>query len=73
MVHRHVEESPTRIQNIKAVINDIESEYDEGVPIDVVERAVEVDVTRLKAENEIDQLKRNVKVYEPVPTRFEPF
>jgi len=45
-----------RIQNIKGIINDIESEYDEGAPIDVVvERAEEVGVDQSKAEHEIEQ------------------
>ncbi|MCU4802140.1 helix-turn-helix domain-containing protein [Halobacteria archaeon HArc-gm2] len=55
-----------RIQNIKGIINDIESEYDEGAPIDVVvERAEEVGVDQSKAEHEIEQLKQKGEVYEP--------
>jgi len=55
-----------RIQNIKGIINDIESEYDEGAPIDVVvERAEEVGVDRSKAEHEIEQLKQKGEVFEP--------
>jgi len=55
-----------RIQNIKGIINDIESEYDEGAPIDVVvERAEEVGVDQSKAEHEIEQAKQKGEVYEP--------
>jgi replicative DNA helicase Mcm len=55
-----------RIQNIKAIISDIEDEYDEGAPVDVViERAEEVGIEQSKAEHEIDQLKQKGEVYEP--------
>lgn len=59
-------EQRDRIQNIKAIISDIESEYDEGAPVDVIiERAEEVGVKRGKAEHEIEQLKQKGEVYEP--------
>jgi len=55
-----------RIQNIKGIIGDIESEYDEGAPIDVVlERAEEVGIEESKAEHEIEKLKQKGEVYEP--------
>ncbi|EMA09369.1 replicative DNA helicase Mcm [Haloarcula vallismortis] len=55
-----------RIQNIKGIISDIEDEYDEGAPADVViERAEEVGIDESKAEHEIDKLKQKGEVYEP--------
>jgi replicative DNA helicase Mcm len=55
-----------RIKNIKALIEDVGSEYDEGAPVDeVLGRADEVDLDREKAEHEIEQLKRKGEVYEP--------
>ncbi|MFC7018486.1 MULTISPECIES: LAGLIDADG family homing endonuclease [Haloarcula] len=55
-----------RIQNLKGIIADIEDEYDEGAPIDiVVERAEEVGIEESKAEHEIEKLKQKGEVYEP--------
>ncbi|GGO03160.1 minichromosome maintenance protein MCM [Haloarcula pellucida] len=55
-----------RIQNIRGIIADIEDEYDEGAPIDVVvERAEEVGIDESKAEHEIEKLKQKGEVYEP--------
>ncbi|MHB9287334.1 minichromosome maintenance protein MCM [Halobacteriales archaeon Cl-PHB] len=55
-----------RIKNIKALISDIEDEYDEGAPVDVVvERAEEAGMEASKAEHEIEQLKQKGEVYEP--------
>ena len=55
-----------RIQNIKGIIGDIEAEYDDGAPIDVViERAEEVGIDESKAEHEIEKLKQKGEVYEP--------
>ncbi|PSP72235.1 ATPase [Halobacteriales archaeon QS_3_64_16] len=55
-----------RIKNIKALIQDVGSEYDEGAPVDeVLGRADEVGLDREKAEHEIEQLKRKGEVYEP--------
>nr|WP_276278724.1 LAGLIDADG family homing endonuclease [Halomicroarcula sp. SYNS111] len=55
-----------RIQNLKGIIADIEDEYDEGAPIDiVVERAEEVGIDESKAEHEIEKLKQKGEVYEP--------
>jgi replicative DNA helicase Mcm len=55
-----------RIQNIKGIIGDIEDEYDEGAPIDVViERAEEVGIDESKAEHEIEKLKTQGELYEP--------
>jgi replicative DNA helicase Mcm len=55
-----------RVKNIKGIIADIEEEYDEGAPIDVViERAEEVGMDESKAEHEIEKLKQKGEVYEP--------
>ena len=55
-----------RIKNIKMLIADIEEEYDDGAPIDVVlERAGEIGMDESKAEHEIDKLKQKGEVYEP--------
>ena len=55
-----------RIKNIKALINEIESEYDEGAPIEtVLDRAEEVGLDRSQAEHEIEKLRRQGDVYEP--------
>ena len=57
-----------RIQNIKGIIDDIEDEYDEGAPVDVViDRAEEVGIDQSKAEHEIEKLKQKGEVYEPRP------
>jgi len=55
-----------RIKNIKHLVDDLESEYDEGAPVDVViERAEEAGMDASKAEHEIEKLKQKGEVYEP--------
>ncbi|MCT9094664.1 minichromosome maintenance protein MCM [Haloarchaeobius sp. HME9146] len=55
-----------RIKNLKALISDIEEDYDEGAPVDVVlERADEIGMDQSKAEHEIEKLKQKGEVYEP--------
>ncbi|WP_134668508.1 minichromosome maintenance protein MCM [Halorussus marinus] len=55
-----------RIKNIKQLIADIEEEYDDGAPVDVVlERAEDIGMDHSKAEHEIDKLKQKGEVYEP--------
>ncbi|WP_207586653.1 LAGLIDADG family homing endonuclease [Halomontanus rarus] len=55
-----------RIKNIKQLITDIEEEYDEGAPIDIVlDRANEIGMDQSKAEHEIEKLKQKGEVYEP--------
>jgi len=55
-----------RIRSIKNLIAEIEAEYDEGAPADVVvERAEEEGMELSKAEHEIDKLKQKGEVYEP--------
>ncbi|WP_049998072.1 minichromosome maintenance protein MCM [Halococcus sediminicola] len=55
-----------RIKNVKALIADIESEYDSGAPVEeVLDRAEETGMERSKAEHEIEKLRRQGEVYEP--------
>jgi replicative DNA helicase Mcm len=55
-----------RIKNVKALIQDIEDEYEEGAPVDeVLARADEVGIDRSKAEKEIENLKKKGELYEP--------
>jgi len=55
-----------RIKNIKGLISELEDEYDEGAPVDVVlEKADVVGMDESKAEHEIDKLKQKGEVYEP--------
>ena len=55
-----------RIKNLKQLIGDIEEEYDEGAPVDVVmERADEIGMDHSKTEHEIEKLKQKGEVYEP--------
>ncbi|QPV64966.1 minichromosome maintenance protein MCM [Halosimplex litoreum] len=55
-----------RIKNIKGLIDDLEDEYDEGAPVDVVvDRAEEIGMDETKAEHEIEKLKQKGEVYEP--------
>ena len=55
-----------RIKNLKQLIGDIEEDYDEGAPVDVVlDRADEIGMDTSKAEHEIEKLKQKGEVYEP--------
>lgn len=55
-----------RIKNIKALITELESEYDEGAPIEeVLDRAEAIGMERDRAEHEIEKLRRQGDVYEP--------
>jgi len=55
-----------RIKSLKTLIEDIEDEYDEGAPADVVvERAEEAGMDPETAEHEIEKLKQKGEVYEP--------
>jgi replicative DNA helicase Mcm len=55
-----------RIKNIKQLIADVEEDYEDGAPIDIVlERADEIGMDQSKAEREIEQLKQKGEVYEP--------
>jgi replicative DNA helicase Mcm len=55
-----------RVKNILSLIGEIEEEYDEGAPVDVVvERAEEQGMEPSKAEHEVEQLKQKGEVYTP--------
>jgi replicative DNA helicase Mcm len=55
-----------RIKTIKGLIEEIESEYEDGAPIEeVLDRTDEVGMDRAKAEREIEELRRKGEVYEP--------
>jgi len=55
-----------RIRNIKAIIQEVEGEHDDGAPIEeVLERAESTGMDRSKAEGEIEKLRRQGDVYEP--------
>ncbi|WP_066413353.1 LAGLIDADG family homing endonuclease [Halorubrum aethiopicum] len=55
-----------RIKNIKGLIADIETEYEEGAPVDeVLDRAGEIGMDPGKAEQEIEKLRTKGEVYEP--------
>jgi replicative DNA helicase Mcm len=55
-----------RIKNIKGLIADIEEEYEDGAPVDVVlDRADEIGLDPDKADHEIEKLKQKGEVYEP--------
>ncbi|MFC7114061.1 LAGLIDADG family homing endonuclease [Natronoarchaeum sp. GCM10025703] len=55
-----------RIKNIKQLIADVEEDYEDGAPIDVVlDRADEIGMDQTKAEREIEKLKQKGEVYEP--------
>ncbi|MUV85620.1 AAA domain-containing protein [Natronomonas sp. CBA1123] len=55
-----------RIKNIKALISEIQEEYEEGAPIEeVLDRAEEMGTERSTAEHEIEKLRQKGEVYEP--------
>jgi replicative DNA helicase Mcm len=55
-----------RIKNLKGLIDELEDDYEEGVPVDVVvEEAESIGLNPSKAEGEIDKLKQKGEVYEP--------
>ena len=55
-----------RVRNLLDIVTEIEEEYDDGAPVDVVtERAEEVGINSDKTEHEIQKLKQKGEVYEP--------
>ncbi|GAA0667879.1 minichromosome maintenance protein MCM [Natronoarchaeum mannanilyticum] len=55
-----------RIKNIKQLIADVEEDYEDGAPVDVVmDRVDEIGMDQTKAEREIEKLKQKGEVYEP--------
>ena len=60
-----------RVRNLLDIVAEIESEYDEGAPVEVIlERCEEIDISEQKAEHEIDKLKQKGEVYEPQPNHL---
>ena len=54
-----------RIKGVLAVIRDVEEEYDDGAPVDVVlERCETIQIDPDKAEHEIEKLRQEGEVYE---------
>jgi len=55
-----------RIKNLKGLIREVEEEYDNGAPVDVVfERADEIGMDDSKVEHEIEKMKQKGELYEP--------
>ncbi|MFB6134123.1 MAG: LAGLIDADG family homing endonuclease [Halanaeroarchaeum sp.] len=55
-----------RIKDLKALVEDVEDEYEEGAPIEeVMDRADEIGMDESKVEHEIEQLKQKGELYEP--------
>ncbi|MXR19957.1 minichromosome maintenance protein MCM [Halobacterium bonnevillei] len=55
-----------RVKNVKAIIKEIEDEFDEGAPVEeVLDRAEEVGMDADKARHEIDKLKEKGELYQP--------
>ncbi|MFB1066470.1 ATP-binding protein [Natrinema sp. H-ect4] len=55
-----------RINSLEQLIGDVEEEYDDGAPIDIVlERADQAGMDQSKAEHEIEKLMHKGKLYEP--------
>ena len=62
----HSKSQRDRMKGLKAIIQELEDEYEEGAPYDeVLEMAVENDTDRDKAEHEIEKFKQRGEVYEP--------
>ncbi|WJK63735.1 ATP-binding protein [Halobacterium salinarum] len=55
-----------RVKNIKALIGEIEEEFDDGAPVEeVLDRAEEIGMDAGKAEHEIEKLKERGELYQP--------
>ena len=55
-----------RIKSIRALIREIETEYEDGAPMEeVVRRAGEAGIDESKVEHEIEKLRQRGEVYEP--------
>ncbi len=62
----HSKSQRDRMKGLKAIIQELEEEYEEGAPYDeVLEMAVENDTDRDRAEHEIEKFKQRGEVYEP--------
>lgn len=55
-----------RAKNIRSIVAEIETEYEDGAPVEeVLDRAEEAGHERSKAEHELDKLKQKGEVYQP--------
>jgi len=55
-----------RIKSIRSLIKEIETEYEDGAPVDeVLSRAGEAGIDESKVEHEIEKLRQRGEVYEP--------
>ncbi|MFB6353831.1 MAG: LAGLIDADG family homing endonuclease, partial [Halobacteriales archaeon] len=55
-----------RIKSLRALISEIETEYEEGAPIEEVKsRAAEAGIDESKVDHEIEKLRQRGEVYEP--------
>ncbi|WP_254810702.1 minichromosome maintenance protein MCM [Natronosalvus amylolyticus] len=55
-----------RIKDVKDMIGELEDEYDEGAPMDILlERCTDAGIDNGKAAHEIEKLKQKGEVYEP--------
>jgi DNA replicative helicase MCM subunit Mcm2 (Cdc46/Mcm family) len=55
-----------RIKNLKGLIREIQDEYDDGAPVDVIlERTDEIGMDETKVEHEIEKMKQKGELYEP--------
>jgi replicative DNA helicase Mcm len=55
-----------RVKNLKALIEEIEAEYEEGAPVEeVIDRADELGMNESKADHEVEKLKQKGELYEP--------
>jgi replicative DNA helicase Mcm len=60
-----------RIKSVKAIIEEMEDEYETGAPVEeVLERANEIGMDEEKAESEIDSLRTRGELYEPSPGHY---
>jgi replicative DNA helicase Mcm len=55
-----------RIQSIKTLISEVQDEYEEGAPVEVVmDRATDAGMDQSKVDHEIEKLKQRGEIYEP--------
>ena len=62
----HSKNQRDRIQTVESIIREVESEYSQGAPHEVVvDRCQDAGIDRDKTEHEIDKLKQKGELYEP--------
>ena len=60
-----------RVKTLKRLIEDMEDEYDGGVPLDELrDAAIDIGIEENKLEHELEKLKHKGEVYEPSTGRF---